>query len=119
MSFAAKLAPLHKVVFSAFQLNEPDAKLNPGKAWHVGDFDTLEDAQARAAVRHKQSIMIRERNSYTKETVLRFYRVKQSSKQMVYRAALDGGKHVKTGALYLEHLFDLDTSSLLRDWEDC
>jgi hypothetical protein len=103
-AFAHKLQALHRTTFSAYQLADPKVALDPSKLHHMGDFDTLVDAQVAAGVRAKQHIMVRERDEFTGRVVEHFYAVKQRS-QPIYVRKPGMAHSVQERPLYLEHLF--------------
>ena len=80
-----------------------------GKPEALGEASSLADAIAVACGRakHKDVLFIRRIDHVSARSVLSFYRVRQSSKQVYRRAAEDMAHFVAVKPLYLEHIADL------------
>lgn len=97
--FAAAVEPLQRVVtFKAWRLRERESY--PAKLLSPASFDEARDqALALTGWNAKDTMAVLREDAGRNKRTLRLYQIKRSTKRYSYRAATDGGRPVRVGAL--------------------
>lgn len=96
--FDAAVQTLRSVTFSAWKLGEQQSY--PATLHSPEDFaEAVDQALALMAWNAKDVLAVLRTDAGRGRKTLRLYQVKRSTKRFAYRAAYDGGKPVRVGAL--------------------
>lgn len=96
--FDAATAALRSVTFKAWKLGENESY--PATLHAPEDFgEAVDQALALMSWNAKDVLAVLRIDAGRKQQTLRLYAVKRSTKRYAYRAAYDGGKPVRVGAL--------------------